>query len=47
MPGSNGNSSYFSVYGDNAPINLTPATRVATPTDPVAANDARVASLEA
>lgn len=48
MPGSNSNSSYFSVYGqENKPIDLTPATKVTTPTDPVAANDARVASLEA
>lgn len=48
MPGNNGNSSYFSVYGqENKPIDLTPATKVTTPTDPVAANDARVASLEA
>lgn len=48
MPGNNGNSSYFSVYGqENKPIDLTPAAKVTTPTDPVAANDARVASLEA
>lgn len=48
MPGSNSNSSYFSVYGQkNKPIDLTPATKVTTPTDPVAANDARIASLEA
>lgn len=48
MPGNNGNSSYFSVYGqENKPIDLTPAAKVTTPTDPVAANDARIASLEA
>lgn len=48
MPGSNSNSSYFSVYGQkNKPIDLTPAAKVTTPTDPVAANDARIASLEA
>lgn len=48
MPGNNGNSSYFSVYGqENKPIDLTPAAKVTTPTDPVVVNDARVASLEA
>lgn len=49
MPGSNGRSSYFSIYGDNvtSPINLSSNVASSDSQDQVEENDARVRSLEA
>ena len=49
MPGSNGRSSYFSIYGDNvtSPINLSSNVASSDPQDQVEENDDRVRSLEA
>lgn len=49
MPGSNGRSSYFSIYGDNvtSPIDLSSNVASSNPQDQVEENDARVRSLEA
>lgn len=49
MPGSNGRSSYFSIYGDNvtSPIDLSSNAASSDPQAQVEENDARVRSLEA